>query len=107
MNITMDDSRLTNINELQIFLKGSQKLVVTLEDKPIDEKYKFISETIFKFRYFKLDKTDKKVVLLYLKKITGYKHTQLFRLVDRAKIGKLIKAKFCSIEGCAKRWRNG
>lgn len=90
----MDDSRLTNINELTAFLKGSQKLVVTLEDKPIDEKYKFVSETIFKFEYFKLNRGDKKVVLLYLKKITGYKHTQLFRLVDRLKMGKLIKAKY-------------
>ena len=94
MNITMDDSRLNNINELRDFLKGSQKLVVTLEDKPISEKYKFISETIFKFRYFKLGRKDKRVVLLYLKKITGYKHTQLFRLVEKARIGKLVRLKY-------------
>lgn len=94
MNITMDDSRLTNISELQAFLKGSQKLVVTLEDSPIFEKYKFISATVFKFRYFKLGRKDKRVVLLYLKKITGYKHTQLFKLVERAEKGKLFKTKY-------------
>lgn len=90
----MDDSRLNNINELKAFLKGSQKLVVSLKNSPITEKYKFISATVFKFRYFKLGRKDKRVVLLYLKKITGYKHTQLFRLVERAKIGKLVKAKY-------------
>jgi hypothetical protein len=94
MNIIMDDSRLTNITELQTFLKGSLKLVVTLEDSPISEKYKFISETVFKFRYFKLGRKDKRVVLLYLKKITGYKHTQLFDLVERAEKGKLFKIKY-------------
>lgn len=94
MNITMDDSRLNNINELRVFLKGSQKLVVSLENSPITEKYKFISATVFKFRYFKLGRKDKRVVLLYLKKITGYKHTQLFRLVERAGEGKLFKAKY-------------
>lgn len=90
----MDDSRLTNITELRAFLKGSQKLVVSLENFPISEKYKFISKTVFKFRYFKLNRSDKRGVLLYLRKITGYKHTQLFRLVERAKIGKLVKAKY-------------
>lgn len=90
----MDDSRLNNINELRAFLKGSLKLVVTLEDSPIAEKYKFISKTVFKFRYFKLGRSDKRVVLLYLKKITGYKHTQLFKLVERARIGKLFKTKY-------------
>lgn len=90
----MDDSRLNNINELRAFLKGSQKLVVTLEDSPIGERYKFISETVFKFRYFKLGRKDKRVVLLYLKKITGYKHTQLFRLFERARIGKLVRHKY-------------
>lgn len=90
----MDDSRLNNITELQAFLKGSQKLVVSLEDSPISEKYKFISATVFKFRYFKLGRKDKRVVLLYLKKITGYKHTQLFRLVERARVGNLVRHKY-------------
>lgn len=94
----MDDSRLNNISQLQAFLKGSQKLVVTLEGSPISEKYEFISETVFKFRYFKLGRKDKRVVLLYLKKITGYKHTQLFRLVERARTGKLVKAKYVRIK---------
>lgn len=94
----MDDSRLTNITELRAFLKGSQRLVVTLEGSPIDEKYKFISATIFKFRYFKLNRGDKRIILLYLRKITGYKHTQLFRLVERARIGKLVKAKYVRIK---------
>ncbi|EKE04979.1 MAG: hypothetical protein ACD_19C00426G0001 [uncultured bacterium] len=74
MNITVDDSHLNNISQLQAFLKGSQRLVVNLENSPIEEKYKFISKTVFKFRYFKLNRGEKKIVLLYLKKITGYKH---------------------------------
>ena len=91
MKITMDDSRLSNITEIETFLKGSQRLVVSLKEAPTDEKYEFITKTVFRFRYTNLNKKGRKTVLLYLRKITGYKHAQLFHLVKKAKKGKLSK----------------
>ncbi|MEK7141705.1 MAG: hypothetical protein AAB800_04170 [Patescibacteria group bacterium] len=38
-----------------------------------------------------MKKKDKKVIVNYLRKITGYKHTQLFRLIKRAEKGTLKK----------------
>lgn len=92
MNITMDDSRITTVAQLQEFLKASQKVVVSLENEPIEEKYAFIEKTIKQFSYQKLSKREKRIVLVYLRKITGYKKRQTYRLVTRAEKGVLKKA---------------
>lgn len=78
----MDDSRINNISELESFLKSSKRIVLKAET--IDEKYKFITKTVKKFKYGKLRRKDKHTVLLYLKKMTGYKKAQILRLVRRA-----------------------
>jgi len=91
MKITMNDSRLTNINQIKGFLKGSQKLVLSLEDSDINEKYNFINKTINRLGYKYLRKKDKRWVIKFIKKITGYKQAQIYRLITRAKQGKLKK----------------
>ena len=55
------------------FLKGSQRFDFSLRKSSIEEKYLFIDETVDRFKYLKLSKRDKKIVINYLKKITGYK----------------------------------
>ena len=87
MKTIMDDSRLTNISQIKEFLKGSQKLVVNLVT--IADKYKFIDRSIDKFNYRILNRKEKRVVLWYIKKLTGYKKAQLMRLVKRAAVGSL------------------
>jgi len=78
----MDDSRINNISELEGFLKSSKRMVLRMET--IDEKYKFINKTVRKFKYQKLGRKEKHLVLLYIKKFTGYKKAQTLRLVKRA-----------------------
>ena len=94
MKVIMDDSRLVNVTQLKDFLKGSQKMVVSLEDALIKEKYEFITKTLKQFNYRSLKKKEKRVILNYLRKITGYKHTQLFRLIDRSGKGKLLRSRY-------------
>lgn len=98
MKVTMDDSRLTTIIQLKEFLKGSAKLVVSLADSPLEEKYEFLEKTVKQFVYQKLSKKDKRVVILYLRKITGYKHSQLFRLIERCQTGNLTKQAYHRIK---------
>lgn len=88
----MDDSRLNNINQIREFLKYSQKMVLVLGT--IEEKYFFVNNTVFRFNYKKLCRKDKKIILLYIKKITGYKKAQVMRLVGRAVVGKLKKTNY-------------
>lgn len=88
----MDDSRLNNLTALAEFLKGSQKLVLNLET--IEEKYLFLDKTIDRFNYLHLKRKEKRILLSYLKKMTGYKKAQLLRLVKRATRGELKRKKY-------------
>lgn len=90
----MDDSRLTNINQIKEFLKASQGVALSLKESGIDEKYNFIDQTIDRLEYFKLSRRERRAVANYLKKVTGYKRAQLFRLINRAKSGKLLRKKY-------------
>lgn len=94
MLINMDDSRLVNITQIKEFLKASRGIKVSLENSPLEERYAFIDQTVDRLNYHCLSKKNKKAVINYLRKITGYKHTQLFRLVKKAKEGKLSRATY-------------
>ena len=92
--IKMNDSRLININQLRKFLKGTEKLDLSLRKASIGEKYQFIDQTIDRFNYQKIRRKDKKIIIHYLKKLTGYKPAQLCRLITRAKVGQLTRKKY-------------
>ena len=92
MKVTMDDSRITSIAQLKDFLNGSQRVVVSLEEFTIKDKYNFIEKTVRQFLYQNLKKKEKRIVVLYLRKVTGYKKAQLYKLIQRAEKGKLEKA---------------
>ncbi len=92
MKVTMDYSRLVNITQLQEFLKGSQKLVVSLEDATLSEKYAFIEKVVKRFSYQDLAKKEKHTVISYLHKVTGYKKGRLYQFIKRAEKGTLKKA---------------
>lgn len=91
MEITMDDSRLINVTQLQAFLKGSQGVTLSLENAPIEQKYACINTTVKKFTYEKLSRKEKRVVYVYLRRITGYKKAQMYRLIEKAVKGHLKK----------------
>ncbi|NTU46385.1 transposase family protein [Candidatus Roizmanbacteria bacterium] len=85
----MEDIHIETMEELRAFVGSSQKMVLRIENQ--EEKYSCIEETVERFGYYQLKKTDKRIVLSYLKQLTGYKHTQLFRLIERCLIGTLTK----------------
>jgi len=89
MQITMDDSRITTVAELQVFLTGAQRTALSLKNASLVAKYSFIQKAVKRFSYATLAKKDKRIVYLYLRKITGYKKAQLYRLLAKAEKGKL------------------
>ena len=98
MQINMDDSHITSIAQLSDFLNGSKQVVVSLENSSIPEKYQFIEKTVKQFLYRKLKKKEKKIVVLYLRKITGYKKAQLYKLIQRAEQGSLKRSLYKRIK---------
>jgi hypothetical protein len=94
MKITMNDSHITNITQLQAFLNGSKQVDLSLRDATIKEKYDYVTDVVKRMKYLSLRKKEKRVVLQYLKKITGYKKAQLMRLITRAKYGDLVRKEY-------------
>jgi len=87
--ITMNDSRLININQLKKFLKGTERLDLSLREASINDKYLFIDQTIDRLDYNQLKRKEKRIVYQYLRKMTGYRKAQLYRLIKRAQQGEL------------------
>ena len=94
----MDDSRLVNVNQLQQLLKGAQGLDLSLRDASIIDKYRFLDQTIDRLNYRRLPKKHKRIILSYLKKVLGYKRSQLTRLVTRAIAGRLSRRRYHRIK---------
>ena len=92
MKIIMDDLRLSNINQIKSFLKGSEKCGLRLCS--LTDKYNLINRTIDRLGYPGLKRKEKRLVISYLRKLTGYKKAQLFRLIDRALFGDLVRKKY-------------
>lgn len=97
MTITMDDSRITSIAQLREFLQGTQNIPFSLESESVTKKYTFIDQTIKKFSYKKLAKKDKKIIIWYVQKVTGYKKKRVYQLLAKAENGVLKKATYTRI----------
>lgn len=98
MQITMNDSRISSIAQLEEFLNGTQHIPFSLSGKTIAEKYQFITKTLQKFSYRRLSRKQKRLILWYLKKVTGYKKQRIYQLVTRCKNGQLHKVPYHRIK---------
>lgn len=94
MKIDMNDSRMTDVSQLQKLLTGARGLDLSLRQASIADKYAFIDHTIDRLRYPRLTAREKRTVRRYLKKLTGYRKAQLFRLIQRAGRGRLQRAAY-------------
>lgn len=90
MKTNMDDSRISDVSELLAFIKGLGKVEVRLIDD-ISEKYTLIEKTVKRFKYKRLAKHDKKIVLIYLRHLTGYHKVQLLRLIKQVLGGEHLE----------------
>ena len=91
MVIDMNEGQLTTVEQLRAFLKGTSE--VRFEGVGGDgERYAFIQAVLRRFRYSKLKRADKGVVLRYLERASGYSRAQVRRLLTRGLGGhKLAK----------------
>ena len=95
MDLYMDIKNLDSLEQLRRFVKGSRQF--TLKAKTIEDRYETIERMIDKFDYPRLSRKEKHVVLVVLKIFTGYKHSQLHRLIDACLQGKLSPKKYIRV----------
>jgi transposase InsO family protein len=89
MVIQMNDEQFLTLTQLQAFLDGT--MTVDLSVLPPD-RYGFITRTVCRFRYQRLKRVEKAVVLRFLERVSGYSRQQLTRLVKRGmERGPLLK----------------
>mgnify|MGYP000636866009 CR=1 FL=1 len=78
--MTLD--KLSRIEELEAFLKGSQAITFTATANKA-ERYQVVEALLRRFCYSRLKRQDKGVLIRFLMKITGYSRQQLTRMIQR------------------------
>ena len=75
-------SGLRSIDQLRDFLEGTQAAAFAVVTNK-DERYQWMQQTLIKFRYRRLSKADKGIVIGYLMKVSGYSRQQVTRLIGQ------------------------
>ena len=75
----MDDNEIRKIEDVRRFLDGTSDVKFSIDRKA--ERYDWIEKSFNRFRYLKLSKADKGLVISYLEKVSGYSRIQIKRFV--------------------------
>lgn len=85
--ITMNDTKLDSPESIEAFLEGTDKLDFSV---PKENLYEWIAGTLKRTNYFNLRKKDKRPVIEYMERLTGYSWSQLKRLIAQYRDKKWI-----------------
>lgn len=95
MNIAMNDERIVSIAQSQEFLKGVDGAVTfsseTKGNKNKQKMYEWVGRTLGKFRYGKLKKKEKGIVIKYLRRVTKLSVGHLKKLIARKKKKRTLR----------------
>jgi hypothetical protein len=83
MTISMYNTRIPTIPEIKHLLTATKLLSFKATNKA--EAYEWIEQLLRATRYWRLTKKERGVVKAYIRKITGYSHTQATELIRRFK----------------------
>ena len=61
----MNDTQLETLDQIRQFLAGTEAISFQIESK--DARYRWLQHTLVKFRYRKLSKTDKGLIIRYIR----------------------------------------
>lgn len=67
---------------MDLFLNGSQSIAFAVASSK-DERYYFVESVLKQFRYPRLKRRDKGIVIQFLMKVSGYSRQQLTRMIQR------------------------
>jgi len=81
MTLNMNDTQITTINDVKELLLQNDKIQFNHQNKT--QAYAWIEDTLVKFTYIKLSKSDKGVLRTYVALMTGYSRAQVTRLISQ------------------------
>ena len=73
---------LKTTEQMESFLNGSQAIAFAVASTK-DERYDFVESVLKRFRYARLKRRDKGIVIQFLMKVSGYSRQQLTRMIQR------------------------
>jgi len=94
---------LKTIEELAGFLDGSQPVAFSVSSSK-KERYSTLSKLLTRFKYSKLSRQEKGIVIKFLMKISGYSRQQLERLIARHKEEGFLRFKQKTVSGFEKKY---
>jgi transposase InsO family protein len=103
MVIDMNEERLVTLPQLRQFVEGTTEVEFRRCGKD-EDRYRHIEGVLRRFRYARLKRADKGLVVRYLMRTTGYSRPQLVRLLKRARAGSLKKGYRAPTHGFARRF---
>jgi len=89
MTITMDDTQITTLEQVQAVLDSPEGLAFNRVGR--EELYGWIDSVLKRFDYFKLHRKAKGLVKAYLQRLSGLSRAQMTRLVTRDQLEGEIK----------------
>ena len=84
MTLNMNDTQISTINDVKEFLLQNDKIQFNYQNKA--QAYAWVEDTLVKFIYIKLSKTDKGILRTYVALMTGYSRAQVTRLYGVGRI---------------------
>lgn len=99
----MNEERLVALPQLRQFVEGTTEVEFRRWGKD-EDRYRHIEGVLRRFRYARLKRADKGLVVRYLMRTTGYSRPQLVRLIKRARAGALKKGYRAPTHGFVRRF---
>lgn len=85
----MNDSHMVSIAQIKEFIKVARD--IRFNGARRKEKYEWINEILFRFKYFKLRKKEKSIVKTYMVQMTGFSDAQMTRLINKKReFGRIV-----------------
>lgn len=98
MTISMDDARITTLEQVQKILESSQAMAFKGVDR--EQRYRWIEAVVKRFDYFKLGRKGKGLLKAYLQRLSGFSRAQITRLLSR----KLLHGAIGMVKGLRNRF---
>lgn len=89
MQLNMDDKQIRTLEQVKQFVESSRR--IEFNGLNLKEKYRWTEEVLKKFKYARLKKAGKGVIIQYIGKVTGYSRAQVNRLIWRYQQSGKIK----------------
>ena len=99
MNTIMDDSQLQTMEQVRAFPEGVTAVEMAISSKA--ELYGWVRKTLVRFEYLTLGKTDRGLLLRYVRQVSGYSRAQVNRLAKQYRETGVVERRQCTTNGFA------